>query len=223
MKIGNLRMNENSQKRSQTRGEEVANSISHGVGFLAALIATPFLISASSHSGAPVIAGAAVFSASMLLLYLASTLYHAMPHGSRAKRAMAVFDHSAIFLLIAGTYTPFTLGVLQGRWGWSLFGIIWGLAAAGIVLKLKRGTGWRNALSTCLYLGMGWLILIAARPLMLRVPFPGVMLLVAGGLAYSAGVPFYIETNKPFRHFVWHLFVLAGTAFHFFAVLWYAA
>ena len=215
-------MNQELQKRPQTLAEEFANSLSHGVGFLAGVVATPFLISATRHSGAAAIVGACLFSGAVLLLYLASTLYHAMPHGSRAKRALAVFDHSAIFLLIAGTYTPFTLGVLHGKWGWSLFGIIWTLAVVGILLKVKRGTGWRNALSTCLYLGMGWLILFAARPLMLRVPLPGIMLLVAGGLAYSAGVPFYIAKSKPFSHFVWHLFVLAGTTFHFLAVLWYA-
>jgi len=216
-------MNKGSQKRPQTRGEEIANSVSHGIGFLAALIATPFLIySASRHSGVAVILGTVVFCVAVLLLYLASTLYHSMPQGSREKSAMAVFDHAAIFLLIAGTYTPFTLGVLQGHLGWTLFGIVWSLAVAGIFLKLKRGTGWQKPFSVGLYLCMGWLIVIAARPMLHSMPLPGIILLAAGGLAYSAGVPFYIASNKYFYHFVWHLFVLAGTACHFLAVFWYA-
>ena len=216
-------MNQNSPKNHHHPPEEIANCLSHGLGFLAGLIATPFLlVSASRHSSSAEIVGASIFAGSVLLLYLASTLYHAAPHGSRAKRWLGVLDHTAIFILIAGTYTPFTLGVLKGAWGWSLFGIIWGLAGIGIFLKLKRGTAWRNLLSTGLYLGMGWLVVIAIRPLMLRVPLPGIMLLVAGGLAYSLGVPFYLTKNKPFYHFIWHLFVLAGTTFHFMAVLWYA-
>ena len=217
-------MKERSQKRQQTPAEEIVNCISHGIGFLAGLIATPFLLhSACKHSNPAMIVGTSVFSAGMLLLYLSSTLYHAMPHGSRAKRFWAVLDHTSIYLLIAGSYTPFTLGVLQGRLGWSLFGIVWTLAAIGIFLKLKQGTAWQNRLSTGLYLGMGWLIVIAIRPLIQHIPFTGIMLLVAGGLAYSLGVPFYMAKNKPFFHFIWHLFVLAGTTFHFFAVLWYAA
>lgn len=217
-------MNERPQKRPQTPAEELANSISHGIGFLAALIGTPFLLaSASRHSSGAVLVGSSIFCGAMLLLYLASTLYHAMPHGSEAKKFWAVLDHTAIFLLIAGTYTPFTLGVLQGGWGWSLFGIVWSLAALGIFLKLKQGTAWKNILSTCLYLCMGWLIVFAIRPLNQHVPHLGIMLLVAGGLSYTLGVPFYLIKNKPFFHFIWHLFVLAGTSFHFFAVLWYAA
>jgi hemolysin III len=165
--------------------------------------------------------GASVFAATMVLLYLASTLYHALP-GSRAKRVFQAVDHGAIFLLIAGTYTPFTLGVLRGPWGWTLFGLVWGLAAAGIALKAV-GRLRHPILSTLLYVGMGWLVLIAIRPLWLRVPTAGLLWLLAGGVAYTAGLAFFAARGVRYSHLVWHLFVLAGTACHFFAVLWYAA
>jgi hemolysin III len=164
--------------------------------------------------------GASVFAAAVVLLYLASTLYHALPR-SKAKRVFQVIDHSAIFLLIAGTYTPFTLGVLRGAWGWTLFGLIWGLAAVGIVLK-AAGRLRHPVLSTLLYLGMGWLILIAIRPLWLRVPLAGLLWLLLGGIAYTAGLAFLAAKGVRYNHLVWHLFVLAGTACHFCAVLWYA-
>jgi hemolysin III len=164
--------------------------------------------------------GASVFAATIVLLYLASTLYHALPR-NRAKRVLQVIDHGAIFLLIAGTYTPFTLGVLRGAWGWTLLGVVWGLAAVGIVLKAV-GRLRHPALSVCLYLGMGWLVLIAVRPLWLRVPLAGLLWLLAGGLAYTAGLAFFAAKGMRYSHLVWHLFVLAGTACHFFAVLWYA-
>lgn len=210
-------------ERLQSRGEEIANSISHGFGFLAALAGSPWLIVfASRHGGLWPLVGAAVFIVATLLLYLASTLYHAFPHGWSAKRWFGVVDHAAIFLLIAGTYTPFTLGILQGAWGWSIFGVIWGLAIAGVLLKLFRGVDRHRKLSLCLYLGMGWLILVAARLLWLRMPVPGLTLLVCGGIAYSLGVPFYAATRVRYFHFVWHLFVLAGTSCHFLAVMWYA-
>jgi len=164
--------------------------------------------------------GASVFAAAVVLLYLASTLYHALPR-SKAKRVFQVIDHSAIFLLIAGTYTPFTLGVLRGAWGWTLFGLIWSLAAVGIVLK-AAGRLRHPVLSTLLYLGMGWLILIAIRPLWLRVPLAGLLWLLLGGIAYTAGLAFLAAKGVRYSHLVWHLFVLAGTASHFCAVLWYA-
>ncbi|HSG49092.1 MAG TPA: hemolysin III family protein, partial [Longimicrobiales bacterium] len=161
------------------------------------------------------------FGAAMGLLYLTSTLYHAAPPGDR-KNWFRRLDHSAIFLLIAGTYTPFTLGVLGGAWGWTLFGIVWGLAALGIAVKLTVGPRW-PVLSTGLYIAMGWLVVIAIRPLWLRVPGEGIALLVAGGLAYTLGVIFYAQPRMRYAHLIWHLFVLAGTAFHFFAVLGYAS
>ncbi|MGH7360083.1 MAG: PAQR family membrane homeostasis protein TrhA [Candidatus Methylomirabilales bacterium] len=209
-------------ERRPSRGEEIANSVSHAVGLVAALAATPVLVGDAVRRGdTGTIVGASVFAATIVLLYLASTLYHALPR-NRAKRVFHVIDHGAIFLLIAGTYTPFTLGVLRGAWGWTLFGLVWGLAAVGVVLKAV-GRLRHPALSVCLYLGMGWLILIAVRPLWLRVPLAGLLWLLAGGLAYTAGVAFFAAKGVRYSHFVWHVFVLAGTACHFFAVLWYAA
>ena len=211
-----------SDEHPQSPGEEIANSISHGVGLVAALVAVPILIvSAVRRGGAPGIVGASVFAGTMVLLYLTSTLYHALPE-NRVKRVFQVLDHGAIFLLIAGTYTPFTLGVLRGGWGWTLFGLVWGLAVLGIVLTTVGGVR-RPWLSTCLYLGMGWLVLIAVRPLWLRMPLPGLAWLVAGGLAYTGGVAFFAAKRLRYSHFIWHLFVLTGTCCHFFAVLWYAA
>ncbi|MBE3098308.1 MAG: hemolysin III family protein [Acidobacteria bacterium] len=211
-----------SSKRPQSLGEEIANSVSHGVSLLAAVVATPFLLIAMARRGGPaVVVGASIFAAAMVLLYLTSTLYHALPR-SRAKRAFRVLDHSAIFILIAGTYTPFTLGVLRGGWGWTMFGLIWGLAILGIALKAIAGLRY-PALSTGLYVGMGWLVVIAIRPLWLHVPAPGLLWLVAGGLAYTAGVAFYAADRFRYVHFVWHLFVIAGTVCHFVAVLKYSA
>jgi hemolysin III len=210
-------------KRMQSRGEELANSLSHGLGLIAALVATPFLVLQAVRQGdAAFMVGASVFAATMVLLYLASTLYHALPVG-RAKRVFRVIEHSAIFLLIAGTYTPFTLGVLRGTWGWSLLGVVWGIAVVGVALKaLNRLT--HPILTTSLYLLMGWLIAIAAEPLSERVPASGLLWLVAGGLAYTIGVFFFaLDSRLRYGHFIWHLFVMAGTACHYFAVLWYAA
>jgi hemolysin III len=210
-------------KRVQSSEEDIANSISHGFGLVAVLVAAPFLVLHAVRQGdAGFIAGASIFAATMILLYLASTLYHALPVG-RAKRVFRVIEHSAIFLLIAGTYTPFTLGVLRGTWGWTLLGLVWGLAMLGVTLKvLSRLT--HPVLTTGLYLFMGWLIVIAIQPLSERIPFSGLLWLVGGGLAYTLGVIFYaLDSRLRYGHFVWHLFVMAGTACHYFAVLWYAA
>lgn len=210
------------REHRQSLGEEIANSVSHGVGLLAAVVAAPILIVAAVwRGGAAGIVGASIFAATVLVLYSTSTLYHALPE-SRAKRVFRVLDHGAIFLLIAGTYTPFTLGVLRGGWGWTLFGLVWGLAVAGVALKAAGGVRY-PVLSTSLYLAMGWLILIAAKPLWERVPMWGVFWLLAGGLAYTAGVAFFAAKRLPYSHFVWHLFVLVGTVCHFVAVLRYAA
>ena len=210
------------RERTQSLGEEIANSVSHGVGFLAAVAAAPFLVlSAVQHGGAARIVGASVFAATMVLLYLTSTLYHALPN-NRAKRIFQVLDRAAIFLMIAGTYTPFTLGVLRGVWGWTLFGLVWGLALAGVVLTAVGGVQYPK-LSTFLYLAMGWLILIAVKPLWLRVPSWGLFWLLAGGIAYTVGVVFYAAKRVRYSHFVWHLFVITGTACHFIAVLRFAA
>ena len=207
--------------RPQTLAEEVANSVSHGLGFVMALAGAPILIVAATQRGtlSDVIA-VSVFAAAMALMYLSSTIYHALPQG-QAKRVFQVLDHSAIYLLIAGTYTPFTLGVLQGAWGWTLFGLVWGLAAFGVLVKAFAGIRW-HGLSTALYLGMGWLALIAAKPLWESLPLAGLAWLLAGGIAYTAGVYFYAKKTLSFGHFVWHLFVVAGTACHFVAVWKYA-
>jgi hemolysin III len=211
-----------SRERTQSPGEEIANSVSHGVAFLAAVAAAPVLVlSAARHDGASRIAGASVFAAAMVLLYLTSTLYHALPR-NRAKRVFQVLDHAAIFLMIAGTYTPFTLGVLRGTWGWTLLGLVWGLALAGVVLTAAGGVRYPK-LSTGLYLAMGWLILIAVKPLWLRMPSSGLIWLGAGGIAYTVGVVFYAANRVRYSHFVWHLFVITGTTCHFFAVLRFAA
>ena len=209
-------------RRPQSPGEEVANSVSHGLGFLAAVAAAPVLIvNAARHGAAADVVGASIFVTTVGLLYLASVLYHALPP-NRAKRLFQVIDHGAIFLLIAGTYTPFTLGVLNGAWGWSLLGVVWGLALAGVVLKMTSGVRYQR-LSLALYLGMGWVALVAVGPLWRLMPAEGLLWLLAGGIAYTGGVAFYCTDRLRYSHFVWHLFVLTGTACHFIAVLRYAA
>ncbi len=176
---------------------------------------------AAGRGDAAAVVGASVFAATMLLLYLTSALYHVLP-GGNAKQVFRTLDHGAIFLLIAGTYTPFTLGVLRGPWGWTLFGLVWGLALAGVVLKMVGGMRYPR-LSTVLYLAMGWLALIAIEPLWTRLPAWGLFWLLAGGIAYTLGVVFFASDERiRYHHFVWHLFVIAGTSCHFVAVLLYA-
>jgi len=209
--------------RKQTRGEEIANSISHGAGLVAAIVATPFLVLHGVHSGnSGYLVGVCIFAATMLLLYLSSTIYHGLPVG-RAKHVFLIIEHSAIFFLIAGTYTPFTLGVLHGAWGWTLLALIWGLAATGATLK-AFGKMTRPVITTSLYLLMGWLIVVAAHPLYVLMPAAGLLWLVAGGVAYTVGVAFFVADSRlRYGHFIWHLFVMAGTTCHYFAVFWYAA
>ena len=210
------------EERPQTLGEEIANSVSHGIGLLAALVAIPILVgSAVTRGDLAGIAGAVVFATTMVLLYVASTLFHALPP-NRAKRVFQILDHSAIYLLIAGTYTPFTLGVLRGVWGWTLFGLVWSLAVVGTVFKTLGGVRY-TTFSTWVYLAMGWLVLIAIEPVWTLVPKWGLFWLVAGGIAYTAGTVFFMAERIRYFHFVWHLFVVLGTACHFIAVLWYAA
>jgi len=209
-------------ERPQSFEEEIANGISHGIALVACLIATPFLLKSASRLGdAWRVVGAAIFAGAMIFMYLSSTVYHVLP-ANRAKRVLRVLDHGAIFFLIAGTYTPFTLGVLRGAWGWTPFSIVWSLALLGVTLKIE-GTLWHPLISTGPYLAMGWLIVVAIRPLWLTVPLPGILLLLAGGIAYTGGVGFYAAERAHYNHFVWHLFVVMGTPCHFFAVLWYAA
>lgn len=212
-----------SLEREQSRSEELANSLSHGVGLVAALVGMPFLVNqALQHGQSGFTVGTIIFAATAILLYLSSSLYHVLPAG-RAKRVFRVIEHSAIFLLIAGTYTPFTLGVLRGAWGWSLLGVVWGLAIVGVALKVFDKAPHRF-LSTGLYLSMGWVVVIALDPLLARMPTAGLLLLLAGGLSYTVGVAFFATDSRlRFGHFIWHLFVLAGTTFHYFAILWYGA
>ena len=215
-------MTTSSRARRPTFGEELANSLSHGLGLLLAIAGLPILVVHAEHrDSVSAVVGAAIFGSSAILLYLASTLYHAIPQ-QRIKDIFRLLDHAAIFLLIAGTYTPITLGVLHGGWGWTLFGLIWGLALAGLIFKALVGVRFPR-LSTLLYVAMGWVVVIAIRPLWLHMAAGGLLWLAAGGLAYSLGVVFFVLDEKVrYSHFIWHLFVLAGTACHFFAVLFYA-
>lgn len=211
------------QDRPQSLAEEIANSLSHGLGLLAALASAPILIVATAQQGRLAnIVGASIFAATMVMLYLSSTLYHATPP-SRAKLLCAKIDHCAIYLFIAGSYTPFALGALSGAWGWALFTAVWSLAVVGLLLKVFDRLN-HPLLSTGFYLAMGWLVVIAAVPLLERVSMAGVVWLFCGGIAYTAGVAFYLtDARLKFGHFIWHLFVMAGTTCHFFAVLWYSA
>jgi hemolysin III len=212
--------------RQQTLGEEIANSVSHGVALLAAVIAAPFLVVASVRNGDAIdIAAASVFAATVVLLYFTSMLYHALPavRAARAKSVLQILDHGAIYLLIAGTYTPFTLGVLRGPWGWTLFALVWTMALAGVAVKAVAGIRYPH-LSTALYVAMGWIALIAIKPMLELIPGWGLFWLVAGGLFYTLGVGFFATDSRlRYGHFVWHLFVAAGTVCHFVAVLYYAS
>ena len=209
-------------ERTQSTGEEIANSVSHGVALLAAIVAVPFLISAVRHPGISGIVGVCVFALTMVLLYLTSTLYHALP-ASRAKRIVEKLDHGAIYLFIAGSYTPFALGALSDPWVCTLFVIIWSAAILGATLKAFNFLS-HPWLSTGLYVVMGWIVLIAAVPLVDRVPAAVDTLLVAGGIAYTAGVVFFIlDSRFRYSHTVWHCFVVVGTGCHYFAVLEYAS
>ncbi len=209
-------------ERPQSPGEEIANSLSHGLGFVAALASAPILVLTTAQTGRTLnVIGAAIFAVTMVLLYCASTIYHAVPH-PRAKALLKKLDHGAIFLLIAGTYTPFTLGALSGPWGWTLLSVVWSLAVVGVTLKAFDRIEHPFA-SLGLYLLMGWLCLVALGPILERVPQQGLLLLGAGGFAYMAGVGFFATDSRlRYGHFIWHLFVLAGTGCHFFAVLGYA-
>ena len=207
--------------RVPSLGEEIANSVTHGIGFVAFAIGLPILIATATKRGDTMqVIGCTVFATCLVLLYAASTIYHALPT-SRAKHIFRVADHSMIYLVIAGSYTPFLLGVLRGPFGWTLCAVIWGLAALGILHKLLLGMRFQRV-ATALYLGMGWLALVAIGPLTAHVPSPGLAWLGAGGLLYTVGVIFYAWDGLRYGHMVWHLFVLAGSACHFFAVLNYA-
>jgi hemolysin III len=208
-----------SRERPQSSGEELANSLSHGFGLLLALASLPILVQfAAQRGGAADVVAASLFSATMILLYLVSALYHALPAG-RAKQWFNRLDHAAIYLFIAGSYMPYLLGALRGAWGWTLFGIVWSAAALGVVAKLFNRL--RHPLwSTGLYLAMGWVALIAVVPLVERLPATTLAWLLAGGLAYTLGAAvFLLDSRIRYAHFVWHLFVLTGSGCHVVAAL----
>jgi len=208
-----------SEKRKQTAVEESLNTLVHGAGFglaIAALIT--LVISANNHGSAWHLASFSIYGATLIVLYLSSALYHSLPEGN-CKNTLRVIDHSSIFLLIAGTYTPITLTAMRGPWGWSIFGVVWGIALAGIVIKIFWFDKLRH-FSTIMYAAMGWIIVIAIQPLLKSVNSTSLVFLLAGGLAYSLGIVFYASQKIKFNHAIWHVFVLAGSICHFFTVLY---
>jgi hemolysin III len=209
------------KESAQRLDEEIANSVSHGIALLVAIISVPFLLVEASRLSTAAIVGTSIFALTLVLLYLTSTLYHALPVSS-AKDILLKLDHGAIYFFIAGSYTPFALGALSDIWSWVIFVVIWLFAISGAILKAfdLLSSSW---LSTGLYLIMGWLVLIATIPLAGRMPMTVDVLLVAGGLAYSVGVVFFIlDSRLRYAHTVWHCFVVLGTTCHFFAVLNYS-
>ena len=201
-------------------GDELASSVIHGIGIALSIAGLATLVAFSALYGdARAVVASAVFGTTLILCYTASTLYHSIP-GVLAKRVLRTFDHIAIFLLIAGTYTPFTLIALPGAWGWGLFCAIWGLALMGSALELGLLKRYRR-LAVLMYVAMGWVGLIAFKPLSELLQVGGMVLLIAGGVAYTLGVPFYLWRKLPYHHSVWHVFVLAGSVLHYLAVLFY--
>lgn len=208
--------------RAQTLGEEIANALSHGLGLLLAMASLPILVWQAARLGSAIdVVAASVFAATGIVLYGVSTLYHALPSGG-AKRWLQRLDHAAIYVFIAGSYTPFTLGVLEGAWGWSLFGVVWGAAAFGVTVKLLNRL--RHPLvSTLLYVAMGWVAIVAAGPLVQRLPVAGLAWLVAGGLSYTLGaLVFLLDDRVRYAHAVWHMFVIGGSVCHFAAAMGWA-
>jgi len=203
---------------TQSPGQELANAISHAIGFIAMLTGAPILLVTALHRGGDFFVGTIVFTVTMSILYLGSTLYHAWPQ-TPAKHVLRLLDHSAIFLLIAGTYTPFTLGPLRAVGGLNMLALVWALAIFGVVLKVVRGTSRHVKFAMSLYLGTGWIGVLGMRPFALALPAATLLWLVAGGIAYTIGVLFFVNKRLRHSHFIWHLFVLAGSACHFAAVL----
>jgi len=200
--------------------EEIANSVTHGVGLILAIAGLGVLVAFASRLGnAWHVVSCTIFATTLILQYTFSTLYHSIQL-PRAKSVMRVLDHSAIFLLIAGTYTPFMLVNLRGTWGWTLFGIVWTLALLGVFFQMSLLRRWQG-FSLGLYIGMGWVVVIAIKPMLNAVAPGGLILLLLGGLAYTSGVVFYLWKSMRYHHAIWHGFVLAGSILHFFAVLFY--
>jgi len=206
--------------RSSFLVAEIANSITHGIGFALSVVGLTLMVAVAAINGdARSVVACSIYGTTLALLYLASTLYHSV-HSPRMKQVLRVIDHSAIYLLIAGTYTPFTLISLRGAWGWSIFGVVWGLAVAGIFFTIFFIGRWRGV-SVAIYLAMGWISIIAVKPLLANLSIGGFRWLLAGGLAYTVGVIFYAWKTLPFHHAIWHLFVMLGSACHFFAVMFH--
>lgn len=205
---------------SYTFREELAHGISHGLGTALSIVGLVFLLLAACRYGDSWhIVSASIYGSALILLYAASTLYHLIP-ASKLKKVFQKLDHGMIYVLIAGTYTPFTLISLRGAWGWTLFGIVWGLAVVGFSLEifLRRRIQW---LSLSLYLGLGWLVIFAIRPMLAAVPTGGMLLLLGGGLLYSLGIIFYVWKKLLYHHAIWHLFVIGGSICHFYAIYGY--
>ncbi len=201
-------------------GEEIAHTITHGIGVLLSIAGLAVLVAFATLNGNVWhIVSSSIYGASLVILYSASSLYHGIPN-PRAKSVLQQLDHAAIYVLIAGTYTPFLLVSLRGVWGWSLFGVIWSIAIIGIVIEFINASHLKK-LSLGLYLGLGWIVVVAIKPMLTQVETGGLLLLLLGGLSYSFGVIFYIRDKMPFNHAVWHLFVLAGSVLHYFSVLFF--
>ena len=209
-----------SDAEAKSFAEEFANSVTHGVGLGLSLAGLVVLIILTALRGtAWHVVSCTIYGSTLVILYAASTLYHSI-QSPRAKRVLRIIDHGAIYLLIAGTYTPFTLVNLRGGLGWTLFGVVWGLAALGIVFKVFHVDRFPIA-STLVYLSMGWLVVIAWKPMITLIPVGGIALIAAGGAAYTLGVFFFAANKIPYNHAIWHVFVLAGSIFHYVAVLLY--
>ena len=214
-----MTMNDQTSKiyRDLTSGEEIVNSITHGIGALLSVVALVVLIVvAGNHGDALHLVSFSIYGSTLILLYLSSTLYHSFS-SPRIKNLFARFDHVSIFLLIAGTYTPILLTSIRGVWGWTLFGIIWGLALVGAVIRSIYLHRFRK-LMVAVYLLMGWMFVIAGKQVYLSLPSISLTFLILGGIAYSVGVIFYMWRKLPYSHGIWHLFVLAGSVLHFFAI-----
>ena len=214
---------EQGAQKLYTAGEEIAHALTHGLGVVLAIAGLTVIVArATLYGNAWHIAGAAIFGSTLVLMYAASTLYHSIPaaHLPNTKKVLRIIDHSTIYFLIAGSYTPFTLVTLHGPWGWALFAWTWGLALAGVVFKIFA-TGKFEKLSLAIYLGMGWCIVVAIKPLLDTLATGGLLLMLLGGLSYTGGVVFYVLDHKKYFHAIWHAFVLGGSVLQYFAVLFY--
>ena len=214
---------EQGKHKLYTVGEEIAHAATHGFGVVLAIVGLTVMVArATLYGDVWHIVGAAIFGATLVLMYTASTVYHSIPATTlpNTKKVLRIIDHSTIYFLIAGSYTPFTLVTLRGPWGWGLFAWTWGLALAGVIFKIFA-TGKFEKLSLAIYLGMGWCIVVAIKPLLATLETGGLVLMLLGGLSYTGGVVFYVLDHKKYFHAIWHAFVLGGSVLQYFAVLFY--